>query len=93
MPKEQNITFHAGLPRTASTFLQRNVFPAFKGVKYVRKHAFGKHDEIIATANKPVLLSTEMDLGKGKSNSQGLYTIAKKYPNTRIVLVLRRHDK
>ncbi|MDA3819501.1 MAG: hypothetical protein PF590_03410 [Candidatus Delongbacteria bacterium] len=93
MPKEQNITFHAGLPRTASTYLQRNVFPAFKGITYVRKHAFGIHDEIIATADKPILLSTEMDLGKGKPNSRGLYTIAEKYPDTRIIIVLRRHDK
>jgi hypothetical protein len=93
MPIKQRITFHVGLPRTASTFLQRNVFPAFKGIEYVKKGDFKKHDRFIAEADKPVLLTTEMDIGKGKPNAAGLYTIAKKYPDTRIILVLRRHDK
>lgn len=91
--ENKKIIFHVGLPRTASTFLQCRVFPAFKGITYVKKRDFKKHDRFIAEADKPVLLTTEMDIGKGKPNSRGLYTIAEKYPDTRIILVLRRHDK
>ncbi|MGM0649452.1 MAG: hypothetical protein ACQES1_02975 [Bacteroidota bacterium] len=91
--ENKKITFHVGLPRTASTFLQSRVFPVFRGIEYVKKHDFRKHDAIIANADKPVLLSTEMDLGKGRRNSKALYAITEKYPHVRLILVLRRHDK
>lgn len=93
MSQKTDIYFHAGLPRTASTFLQRKVFPQFKGIVFVKKHDFKKHDQIIESATEPVLLSTEIDIGKGRPNANKLFDFAEKYPETRIILVLRRHDK
>ncbi|MFP4664516.1 MAG: sulfotransferase [Bacteroidales bacterium] len=93
MSQKTDIYFHVGLPRTASTFLQRKVFPQFKGILFVKKHDFKKHDQIIANATKPVLLSTEIDIGKGRPNANKLFDFAEKYPEAKIILVLRRHDK
>ncbi|MGM0650271.1 MAG: hypothetical protein ACQES1_07170 [Bacteroidota bacterium] len=93
MLKNQEIFFHVGLPKTASTYLQRKVFPKFKGIHYVKKHDFKKHDAIIARSKMPLLFSTEMDLGIGKPNAKKAYDFAEKYPDTKVILVLRRHDK
>ena len=93
MPQKQDIYFHVGLPRTASTFLQRKVFPQFGGIRYVKKHDFKKHHQIIADATQHVLLSSEIDIGKGRPNANKLFDFAENYPEAKIILVLRRHDK
>lgn len=93
MPKNQEIFFHVGLPKTASTYLQRRVFPKFKGIHYIKKHDFNKHDKIIARSKMPLLFSTEMDLGIGKSRAKKAYDFAEKYPDTKVILVLRHHEK
>ncbi len=86
-----DIFFHVGLPKTASTFLQRNVFPVFKGIQFVKKHDFKHHDRIIATTKQPVvLLSIELDLDS-KNGAKKMKTIATKYPEAKPIVVFRKH--
>lgn len=33
--KKRTVYFHLGYPKTATTFLQRNIFPKFKGLRYL----------------------------------------------------------
>ncbi len=37
---------HAGLPKTGSTFLQRYVFPRFKGIHFIKKSNYSKRNAI-----------------------------------------------
>ena len=85
------VFFHVGLPKTASTFLQRNVFPVFKGIQFVKKHDFKHHDRIISSTEQPaVLLSIELDLDS-KDGKKKMNTIAEKYPETKPIVVFRKH--
>jgi hypothetical protein len=91
-PKEHKIIFfHVGFPKTASTFLQLNVFPYFKGIEFVKKHDFKRRDEIIKHTTKDrILLSLELDLDR-KGGIRNMKDVAGKYPNTFPIVVLRRH--
>ena len=84
------IFFHVGMPKTASTFLQRNVFPKFKGIRFIKKHDFKHHGQIIREAKEDrIMLSIELNLdAPGGFNK--MRTIAEKYPGTKPVIVLRR---
>lgn len=91
LPDQPEIYFHAGLGRTATTYLQSLVFPKFKGVYYIRKKQFKNADNLIAATNyAKYLLSKEFYSGKILG---GLQEFAQKYPDARIILVLRRQDK
>ena len=88
---DKKVFFHVGLPKTASTFLQLNVFPFFNGVEFVKKHDFKRKDRIIEnSSSERILLSTELDLdrpgGIGKVED-----VSGKYPNTYPIVVLRKH--
>lgn len=86
-----SVFFHVGLPKTASTFLQRKVFPVFQGIHFVKKHDFKHHEKIIASASKPVvLLSIELDLDS-KDGAKKVNTIANKYNNVKPIVVFRKH--
>lgn len=88
---DKTIYFHVGLPKTASTFMQRNVFPHFRGIQFVKKHDFKNRDRIIAkTSYNKVLLSIELDLDSGSGNEKML-KVANKYPGTKPIIVFRRH--
>lgn len=85
------VFFHVGLPKTASTFLQRNIFPHFKGIQFVKKHDFKHHEKIISTTTAPaVLLSIELDLD-GASGYEKMAKIAKDYPGSIPIIVFRQH--
>jgi hypothetical protein len=87
----KTIFFHVGLPKTASTFMQRNVFPFFKGIKFVKKHDFKNRDRIISkTSHSTVLLSIELDLDSSSGYSK-MMSVAERYPQTKPIIVFRRH--
>lgn len=89
---------HVGLPKTASTYLQRLVFPGLEGIHFIKKHDFGKRREIIArTGHSKYLLSDE---GIIKDNTVGridddrrLREISDEMPDAKIILMFRRHDR
>lgn len=89
--KKPAIYFHAGMMRTASTFLQKTVFPELTGIQYISKKQYGKAHEIIAESDaEKILVSFELNNTLFYNH---LERFAKKYPGAGIILVLRRHDK
>jgi len=93
MGTKQNaeIYFHVGLGRTATTFMQRSIFPKFKGIYYVKKNKFKKFDRIISsTQASKYLISYEFYSGK---LIEEMKKFSAKYPDTKPILVLRRQDK
>ncbi len=89
--KTPQIFFHVGLPKTASTFLQRKVFPCFQGIRFVKKHDFKYRDRIISRSDADyVLLSIEMDICN-ENDYKTLVSVADKYPNTKPIIVFRKH--
>ena len=88
---ERTVFFHVGLPKTASTFLQRNVFPHFKNIHFIKKHDFKHRDKIISESDsETILLSIEINPDNEKGEEK-IKDVAKKYPNTYPIIVLRRH--
>ena len=85
-----DITFHVGLQKTATTYLQQSVFPNFKDVVYISKEDFKKSDEIIRqNRNKKILISHEF--GR-RDFFNKIKAFAEKYPQAKPIIVLRRHD-
>lgn len=88
------VFFHVGLPKTASTFLQRNVFPQLEGIFYVKKHDFKRHRQIVKerTENK-VLLSVEFNPHPGDKDGEAkLRDIKESYDQVYPIIVLRKHS-
>jgi hypothetical protein len=85
----QDIVFHVGLEKTATTYLQRSVFPKFEGVIFVPKRAYWNAGDIIeAHPGQTIFLSHEF----GRRNFAGeMKKFAARYPDTRTIMVLRNH--
>lgn len=92
------IFFHIGLGKTGTKYLQSEFFPKLNGVKYIRpqlyKNAIEKiSDEIIksqkSVKTSKILLSREFD----KQLETETLRFSKFFPNTRIIVVFRRHDE
>jgi len=94
---DKDIYIHLGLPKTGSTYLQREVFPRFDGIHYIKKRHFYNHTGIISASNaQKYLLSHECII---KANTIGLIrdnrriaALAENYPEAKIILFFRRHD-
>ena len=87
----KHVYFHVGLPKTASTFFQRNVFPEFKDIHYIKKHDVKYKDEIIQKSDATkFLLSKEIDPEK-ESGLKKIKDVADKYSGASPILVLRKH--
>ena len=85
------IFFHLGLPKTASTFLQRNVFPKFNDIQFIKKHDFIHRDRIIEkTGHRKILMSIELN-PDAQGGLEKLKDVSQKYPHTHPIIVLRRH--
>ncbi|MDH5610014.1 MAG: sulfotransferase domain-containing protein [Cyclobacteriaceae bacterium] len=83
-----SIYFHVGLERTATTFLQRNVFPHFNGVHYIPKKQYRVADEIMQqNGDGPFFISHEFDRGF----EDEIIRFAGRYPHTKTIIVLRPH--
>lgn len=89
---EKQVFFHVGMPKTASTFLQNKVFPKYQDILFVKKHDFKNHQKIIDNnrADK-ILLSLEINVDKPNGYDK-VQTIAKRYPGTIPVILLRKHS-
>ncbi len=86
------IYFHAGMPKTASTFLQRQVFPNLTGIHFIKKHDFPVWKDIMGSVpSKKFLLSNEWDIGIERTDKK-LRAFAKECPDARVILFFRRHD-
>ena len=89
-PSSKNqIFFHLGLAKAASTFLQRQFFPTLSGIHFVKKKYFGKHRNTDFVSQHPnILFSFEFH----KYLPVKLIEISKLYPEAKVILVFREHS-
>jgi hypothetical protein len=93
-----DIIFHLGLHRTGTTFLQNEIFPKIEGLSYNVYRP--DSPEYFLDKNKINLISREGLSGRpfASINLNALerdlfaYGISKKYPNSRIILGIRKKD-
>lgn len=85
------VYFHAGAGRAASRWLQEQVFPRFRGVRYVPRRRFRQSPKIVARAGgSPVLVSRQLGY---REFAPSVAWFARAAPDARPILVLRRHDE
>lgn len=86
--------FHVGLPKTASTFLQRRVFPHFKNIHYIKKHDFKRHEDLVRKSPyQSILLSIELIPHPGNESAQEkIDRVNKNFDNVYPILILRHHS-
>jgi len=83
------IYFHLGLPKTASTFIQYEIFPNLTDIKFYHKHKFKLYKELDKNElSGKYLFSSEKD----KKFEEVVDRISKVFPFAKIILVFRRHD-
>lgn len=85
----KEIYFHVGLGKVASTYLQYRLFPHLEGVHYIQRTKYKRAKQIIASSNDTnFFISREFDNQLEKEVKDFSIT----YPNTRPIILLRRHD-
>ena len=83
------IYFHLGMGKVASTYLQYAFFPKLKGIYYIQRTRYRNTAKIVQ--NKPgqrFFVSREMD----QQLEAEVQQFAKDFPDTKAILLLRRHD-
>lgn len=86
----KEIYFHVGLGKTGTKYLQFDVFPKFKGIYYIHTTKYRKSKKIIKKKKeKKFLVSREFD----RQLEREVRWFAKDFPDTRTIIVLRRHDE
>lgn len=89
MKQKFEIYFHLGLPKTASTFVQQEIFPNLTDVTFYRKHKFNTYKNLHKTElSGKYLFSSEKDRKLEKTVDE----ISKLFPFAKIILVFRRHN-
>lgn len=89
MTADQEIYFHVGLGKVASTYLQQCVFPRLEGIHYIPTRQYRKSMAIIPKLQaKKILVSREFD----RQFEQEVRWFTSTYPQVRIIVILRRHD-
>ncbi len=86
---KKELFFHVGLAKTGTTYLQYRFFPCLKGVKYIQRTSYKKAFKIIDSSEvEKIFVSNEFD----RQFYREVGKIAEKYPDARLIVVLRRHD-
>lgn len=92
MPEEHRtprVTFHPGLAKTASTWLQHRFFPRLKGVTYVPRRHYRRYAEVINRGEHGnYLVSREFD----RQFEKEVTRFATHFPHAGTIILLRRHD-
>jgi len=89
--KSPEIYIHVGMGRAGSTFLQYQVFPKIKGVKYIQRTRFRKAKKIISKGkHMKYLVSGELD---NRLIENYLNDFASSHNYARPILVIRHHDE
>jgi hypothetical protein len=90
MSREKQYFVHAGLPRAASTLLQRRVFPFLEGIHYIKRRLYERKTEIIHDSSAEKFLFTDEDIVRFPERFS---LLASEFPTARPILVLRRQDQ
>lgn len=86
---EHSIYFHVGMGKVASKYLQYEIFPKLKGIHYIPTTKYFEAKEIIQHGNaSSYLVSREFD----QQMEREVKKFAEKFPDTKAILFLRRHD-
>ena len=86
---DPEIYFHVGLGKAASTYLQKRVFPAFTDIHYIHRNLYARAPSVIDQGRHPrYLVSREF----GRNFESKVARFAGRYPRSRPIIVLRRHD-
>jgi len=89
IPGRQDIFFHVGLSKAASTYLQKRVFPELKGIQYIHRNRYWKFQQIIEQSpGGRFLVSREA----AERLEHRVLEFAGYEPTGKVILVLRRHD-
>ncbi len=89
MNQDFEIYFHLGMPKVASTFFQKEIFPNLSEVTFYPKHQFHKYKQLSTNGLTGKYLFTSE---KDKGLEQTVDEILKLFPSARIILFIRRHD-
>lgn len=82
----KHVTFHIGLGKTGSTYLQHEFFPKLKGVTYIPSRKYHRIFEILnAKPDGNFFISREFD----QQMERECMKIAHHYPDAKIIMVLR----
>lgn len=87
--RQPQVTFHPGLAKTASTWLQHRFFPRLKGVHNVPRRLYRRYPEVINRGDhENYIVSREFD----RQFVREVTRFAGHFPQAGTILLLRRHD-
>jgi hypothetical protein len=85
------VFFHVGAGRAASRWLQEQVFPHFRGVRYLPRTRFRQSAKVVRRGGDlPVLVSRQLGYREFTPAVKWFAGVA---PPARPILILRRHDE
>jgi hypothetical protein len=84
---DKSVTFHIGLGKTGSTYLQHKFFPKLKGVTYIHSRKYHRVFDLLQQKNDggSYFVSREFDQQLERECTK----IAGHYPDAKIIMVLR----
>jgi len=89
------VFIHIGMPKTGTTFFQKEVFNKFKNLIFINKQISSK---ILSSKTDKILISNESLLGNPfcgdylKDDKIGLKKLSKLIPNAKIIISFRKHE-
>lgn len=85
----QDIYFHVGLGKVASTYLQHEFFPKLRSIEYIPTNRYRKSKQILAKKGPgSYLVSREFDRQFEREVTQFCET----YPDAKIIVIFRKHS-
>jgi hypothetical protein len=88
--RDNEIFFHVGLGRAASTYLQYRVFPKLEGIRYIHRNRYRAFSKLIERSrDTKYLISREA----ARRLNDRLREFAEYRRDGKVILVLRRHDQ
>jgi len=89
---KENIYIHVGLPKTATTFLQKNVFRHSEELHYVTKIPFSLKNQTMLISNEAISGSPQAGKSVERRNKI-VKTLSQMYPKANIIVGIRDKQK
>lgn len=86
---DQDIFFHVGLGKVASTYLQHEFFPKLESIEYIPTNRYRKSKQILARKGPgKYLVSREFD----RQFEREVTKFCTSYPDAKIIVIFRNHS-